>query len=229
MSREFARRLAQQAIERGSPLEWFEELYEAALKEGIDRIPWADSRPNPNLVEWLDRNGTTGCGRRALVVGCGLGDDAEELARRDFAVSAFDVSKSAIAIVARRFPNTSVKYLVGDLFSPPSAWQAAFAFVLEAYTLQVIPPAMRGNAARCLASFVAPGGQLLLIARARDEWERLGTIPWPVSRPELSILLECGLDEALFEDYVDGETPPVRRFRALYRSRQCRESAASGA
>ena len=227
MSRKFARHLARRAVARGRPLEWFEELYQAALAEGIDRIPWADSRPNASLVEWLDRDGTAGAGRRALVVGCGLGDDAEELVRRNFAVTAFDVSRSAIALATRRFPETSVKYSVGDLFAPPREWEAAFAFVFEAYTLQVIPTSMRAQAIQQLASFVAPEGQLLLIARARDESDSLTEIPWPVSRAELSILLNSGLDEVDFEDYVDCETPPVRRFRALYRSRRIGHSAES--
>lgn len=225
MGREYARRLARMAVEEGRPLEWFEELYQAALAEGIDKVPWAESEPNPNLVGWLDREGTNGSGEPALVVGCGLGDDAEELARRNFAVTAFDISESAIALGARRFPKTSVKYLVADLFSPPSAWRGAFDFVFEAYTLQVLPPPMRAEAARRLASFLVPGGRLLAIARAREDGEDLGEIPWPLSRRELSLLLECGLEEALFEDYVDGEEPPVRRFRALYRSRPPRPHA----
>lgn len=43
-------------------------------------IPWAQQDGNLLLVEWLARNHCDGAGKRALVVGCGLGDDAEVLA-----------------------------------------------------------------------------------------------------------------------------------------------------
>ena len=39
---------------------------------------------NPNLTQWLNEKQIVGNGQSALVVGCGLGDDAEELARRGF-------------------------------------------------------------------------------------------------------------------------------------------------
>jgi hypothetical protein len=39
---------------------------------------------HPALVSWLDRQPSAG-GATALVVGCGVGDDAEELVRRGIA------------------------------------------------------------------------------------------------------------------------------------------------
>lgn len=57
----------------------------------------------PSLVHWLVKN--LGEGLSAVVVGCGLGDDAEALAAAGFAVTAFDVSGSAIAWAKERFPN----------------------------------------------------------------------------------------------------------------------------
>jgi hypothetical protein len=62
-------------------LDWFEVLYHEAAA-GSAAIPWADLRPSPNIVAWLDRRREIGDGQRALVVGCGYGDDAEELARQ---------------------------------------------------------------------------------------------------------------------------------------------------
>ena len=219
MGRNLAKRLAQEAIQQDRPLEWFEELYSQATDSGSSLIPWADARPNPNLVEWLDREGTEAKGRSALVVGCGLGDDAEELGRRGFAVTAFDISKSAVAMACRRFPDSPVEYSVANLLSPPPGFSGKFDFVQETYTLQVMPRAMRPAAIERIASFVAPGGTLLVIARARDDSEGLGDMPWPLSRAELSYVLECGLEQSSFEDYFDSEMPPVRRFRATYRCR----------
>ncbi len=215
--RQTARRLAQSAVERGEPLAWFEELYSRADSADVSVVPWADLEPNPNLVQWLDREALEGAGRRALVVGCGLGDDAEELDRRGFAVTAFDISASAIELAMRRFPSTRVAYQADDLFHPPAAWSGGYDLVHEAYTLQVLPVELRPAAMRRLAAFVAEGGTLLVIARAREAGEPLDQMPWPVAQAELSLLGRCGLEEHSFEDYLDAEKPPVRRFRARYR------------
>lgn len=209
-----ARELANRHIEAGDPLGWFEELYSQA-GEDSSIIPWADLKPNPNLVDWLDRNGSMITGP-VLKIGSGLGDDAEEMARRRFQTTAFDISHSAVSRAKARFPGSSVSYFVSDLFSAPKEWQGKFSFVLESYTLQVLPPYLRADAVRCVASFLAPGGILLVIARGREPEEPEGKMPWPLTRQELSLFQAQGLSRLSFEDYVDGEEPPVRRFRASY-------------
>ena len=42
-------------------------------------------------------------------------------------------------------------------------------------------------------------------------------MPWPLTRAELEDVPT--LHTLLFEDYLDGESPPVRRFRVLYEKR----------
>jgi SAM-dependent methyltransferase len=210
------RELAARALEAGDPLAWFEELYAGADGDRA-AVPWADGVPNPLLVEWLDRERVSGDGRAALKVGCGLGDDAEELARRGFAVTAFDVAPTAVAWCRERFPGSAVRYLVRDLFDLPPAWEDRFALVLEANTLQVFPSELRASAMARIAACVAPGGTLLAIARAREPEEPTGPIPWPLVRDELRGFEEAGLVRVEFEDLVDAEDPPVRRFRATYR------------
>lgn len=196
---------------------WFEELYAQVESSGLTVVPWADLEPNPNLLAWLDREQVDGAGKSALVVGCGLGDDAEELSRRGFQVTAFDVSGSAIAIVAKRFPDSAVEYLAADLFQPPTDWTGKYDLVHEAYTLQVLPCTLRQTALGQLARLVAPNGNLLLIARARDDAEDPGELPWPLTRAELDAVTGFGLESVAIEDYFDDEVPPVRRFRAVYR------------
>ena len=213
MIRARARHLANSAGNRG--IAWFEDLYSEAESEGLSLIPWADLEPNPNLVEWLERERIDGQRKRALKVGCGLGDDAEELSRRGFSVVAFDVSKTAVSMAKRRFPESTVSYEVADLFKE-SDWAGGFDLVLESYTLQVLPPGPRPEAMTRIASFVAPGGRLLLITRGRESGDDPGQMPWPLMRSELGCFRECGLGESRFEDYVDDEDPPVRRFRVEY-------------
>ena len=214
--RAFARELAAESISRGKPLEWFETLYRLAESEE-SVIPWADMTVNPNLTTWLERNRIEGTERKALIVGCGLGDDAEALASLGFQLTAFDISPTCIEWCQRRFPNSPVEYSVADLFSPPSSWQRGFDFVFEAYTLQVLPDDLRSRAIRHIAGFVATEGTLLVIARGRSEGDNPGMMPWPLMRSELAEVSSCGLKEANFEDYVDTEDPPVRRFRIEYR------------
>ena len=79
--------MARSHLAKGDPTGWFEPLYQAA--EGDEsQIPWADMRPNPFLAEWLAANAHLS--GRALVIGCGLGDDAEAVALPQPDVEAVD-------------------------------------------------------------------------------------------------------------------------------------------
>jgi hypothetical protein len=211
-----ARELAGQYVGSGDASGWFEPLYAEA---GGDphTIPWADLRPNPNLASWLDAQRPRRSGCPALVVGCGLGDDAELLAGSGFRVTAFDISATAITWCKRRFPGSNVAYEMRDLFRPPRAWHRAFDLVVEAYTLQVLPVAVRPPAMRQIAEWVSADGVLLVISRGREPHEPEGQMPWPLTRKELAVFEDAGLMSGRFEDYMDDEKPPVRRFRVSYR------------
>jgi SAM-dependent methyltransferase len=214
-NRDEVRRLATESIARGDATGWFEELYQRA-GGSWDRIPWADLAPNPYLIEWLATGEADDCGRACLVVGCGLGDDAEALAARGFDVVAFDVSATAIEGCRARFPKSRVEYVVADALAPPAEWTGRFGLVFESYTLQVLPPPARRLATAALASLVAPGGLLLVLCRARERDEPAGQLPWPLTRDELYAFRDHGLRERGFESFFDREDPPVRRFRGLY-------------
>ena len=155
--------------------------------------------------------------KRSLVVGCGLGQDAEELARRGGRVVAFDISPTAIEWAGKRHPSSTVDYRCADLFSPPGDFHRAFDFVFEAYTVQALPPEVRERAAKAVTSFVAPGGELLVVCRARDEAEDPGTMPWPLTERELHYFERGGLSLIALEDYVESDQGEMtRRFRALF-------------
>jgi len=211
-----ARALAEEALRRGDAVGWFETLYREVDKDWA-RIPWADLTPNPHVAEWLAADAGDRSARTALVVGCGLGDDAEAVAARGYRVVAFDVASTAIEGCRRRYPETRVEYRVADLFDPPSDWAGGFDLVVEVNTLQVLPDARRVQAMGRLADFVAPGGTLLVVARGREENDDPGRMPWPLTRRELRAFAGAGLEEERFEDFLDDETPPVRRFRATWR------------
>jgi SAM-dependent methyltransferase len=213
--RPLVRQLAQQSWDQNDPTGWFETLYANAQGDPA-AIPWADLAPNPNLVQWLQQSPRP-AGTRALIVGCGLGDDAELLTELGWTVTAFDVSSSAIAWCQSRFDRSDTTYQIADLLDLPADWQAQFDFVVEAYTLQALPAEVRAQAIPCVAACVAPGGTLLVIARGRDEADPVGLLPFPLTRSELQAFCQSGLTLAQFEDYIEPETPPARRFRVEYR------------
>jgi SAM-dependent methyltransferase len=221
-----ARTLAHEFIARGDAVGWFERLYaEAGRGEAV--VPWADLAPNPHVVEWLEREAPAP--GRALDVGSGLGDTAEDLARRGFEVVAFDVSATAIAEARRRFPASRVEHRVADLLRLPADFDGAFALVVECYTLQVLPESARPAAIAALRRALAPGGRLLVIARGREPGEPAGEMPWPLTRAELESIATPGIALVSFEDFLDREDPPVRRFRAVFERREDRAREPSAA
>jgi 2-polyprenyl-3-methyl-5-hydroxy-6-metoxy-1,4-benzoquinol methylase len=208
-----ARQLAKDSVAAGDPTGWFEQLYKES-EDGATVVPWADMRPNPNLTTWWDsRPDVTLGGRTALVVGCGFGDDAEQLAAWGAAVTAFDIAPTAIVTARRRFPETKVGYQTADLLNPPASCTRRFDFVFESYTLQALPSGVRAQAIERVASFVASKGHLLIVARGRDREDPEGEMPWSLLKEELAAFEHLGLELARWEDYLDDTT---RRFRVLY-------------
>jgi 2-polyprenyl-3-methyl-5-hydroxy-6-metoxy-1,4-benzoquinol methylase len=159
-------------------------------------------------------------GKSALVTGCGLGDDAEQLAKWGFRTTAFDISESAIRASRKRFPSSIVEYHAANLLEPPAHWSGQFDFVFEANTLQVLPAPLRPQATKNIAGFLRPGGHLLVIARHREPSEPAGEMPWPLTRAEISAFTGHGLEEVMFDILPDVEEPDVRRFRVLFQMRQ---------
>jgi hypothetical protein len=176
------RRIAAQSSD-ADPTGWFETLY-AVARGGGAAIPWDRGAPNPLLVGWTHEHRLDGHGLLALVVGSGLGADAEHLASLGFTTTAFDVSESAAATARERFPESRVEYVVADLLDPPAGWTQAFDFVLESLTVQSLPPSFHAAAMANVAGFVGTGGTLLVVAGARVDGPGDGP-PWPLTPEEI--------------------------------------------
>lgn len=200
----------------------FEGVYREAAGE-MSRVRWADGRPNPLLVSWLNAEapGLVRPGCRTVVVGCGLGDDVVELTDRGYDVTGFDIAPTAVEWARRRFPAHASDFVTADLLDLPSRLRRRFDLVVEIYTLQSLDPALREDAARAVAGLSCPRGTVLTIARARDESEPLEDAvgpPWPLTTHELTALMDgAGLRPLKpVERRPDSETPPVMRLRGVF-------------
>ena len=181
---------------------WFEQLYRGA-RAGEADVPWARHAPRELLVEWAREREVTGAGRRALVVGGGLGDDAEFLAGLGFDTIAFDVAPSAVAMARERFPHSAVEYLTADVLDPPAAWRGAFDLVLESLTVQSLPPRLHAAATTSVTRFVAAGGTLLVLSVVGEEGVDPGGPPWPLTRAEIDAFASDGLSVVRLERLPD--------------------------
>jgi SAM-dependent methyltransferase len=218
----YVHRLAAESLASDDPTGWFERLYSAA-DEGAAVVPWDRGAPHPLLLDWArarhrgpDARDPTG--RRALVVGCGLGADAEYVAGLGYRTTAFDVSPSAVAGARRRFPASAVAYRTADLLDPPAGWAGGFDLVVESYTVQSLPPALHPDAIARLADLVGAGGTLLLVAMGRAERDDdIPGPPWPLTPGEVAGFTAAGLVTVAFDDLPHPERAGVRRWRYEFR------------
>ena len=202
--------------ERGDPSGWCDQVYRDAGGD-VSAVFWADLVPNPYLLAWLQEHPVTGAQRRAITVGCGVGDDAEALAACGYAVTAFDISPAAIALCRQRYPHSRVNYVVADLFDYPHEWTQGFDLVFECNTIQVLPGDYRVRALNAIATMVAPDGDALISCRSRNSGEKQDAFPLPLDRPEIDGFVRAGLREVSFVLYDDEQVPPVEHFFACYR------------
>jgi SAM-dependent methyltransferase len=198
------------------PTAWFERLYSAAAN-GEAAVPWDRGWPHPLLADWVERRAPDGLGRRALVVGAGLGADAELVASRGFHTVAFDVSPTAVRMARERFRKSAVDYEVANLLDPPGDWRRAFELVVESITVQSLPRSARAQATAAVGDFVTAGGMLLVIARALGESEdpEAGP-PWPLTRADVEAFATGDLEERLIEAIPIPDEPDAHRWRAEF-------------
>ena len=200
-------------------VDYFESVYAEAGGDR-SRIPWASRHPSTAMVNWLNAVAPSlvRCGARVAVVGCGLGDDAREVIRRGYEVTAFDWSPTAVEWARGLDPTHSESYTQADLFKPPSRWGHRFDLVVEINNLQYVTPAAQVNTVKALAKFVAPHGHLLVVCRGADEPAAHDDgPPWPLTERQL---VEAASEAGLVADqsvccFTDDED--VRRLRGLFR------------
>jgi pimeloyl-ACP methyl ester carboxylesterase/SAM-dependent methyltransferase len=217
-------RLAARSLAAGDATGWFDSLYRAGA-DGEVPMPWDRTFPHPLLTEWAGARRLTGGGRRAVVVGCGLGADAEYVARHGYETVGFDVADTAIRLARARVPGSPVRYVTADLLDLPADWRRAFDLVVEIITVQALPDPPRRQAIVNVGRLVAPGGTLLVVAAADadhddddDSPAETGKgPPWPLRRDEIDAFAGDGLTLVRVERVADPRFPDDRRWRAEFR------------
>ena len=186
---------------------WFDGLYQEN-RESQEKIPWAKQAVNPLLQSYLDEvlehKGS------ALVIGCGLGDDARALELAGYEVTAIDVSQTALELAKERFPNSKIVFKEQDIFE----YEEQFDFVFEAFTIQSLPVEFREKMVEAVANRVSENGKLLLVAHQREH--DFDAPPWPLTLEEVKSFEKHGLEELSREIHREASAIAGTRFRVLY-------------
>lgn len=213
------------SIQENRPTNWFEPLYAESNTNG-EGVPWANMETHPSFASWLNQHPLEGDGKLALVVGCGMGDDAIELESLGFQVTAFDVSETAIKLCKERFPLSKVNFLHADLLTNQSQWRRKFDFVLEIYTVQALPPKYEKGLIQSISGFVAVEGRILVIAEVGHEERSFENgPPWVLTPKHIDSFESCGL--TVVDKYIEKASSSdnatstyVTTFRKLPNDRQ---------
>ncbi|NVJ54034.1 MAG: class I SAM-dependent methyltransferase [Campylobacteraceae bacterium] len=203
--------------ENDNPTGWFDKIYQSANGD-YKEVFWADLEPSPYLISWLKEDKITKENKTAIVIGCGVGDDAEALSEFGFEVIAFDISPTAIELCKKRFPNSKVNYTVEDLFDYPKDWFESFDVVYECNTIQVLPNLYRKKAREAMSNLIAKNGYILVSCRSRKEGTMLDVIPMPLAKSEMDEFVNLdNLKEISFLAYDDTQEPPVPHYFGIYK------------
>jgi len=192
--------------------EWFEDFYKQN-KNTHENIPWARQDVNPLLQTYLDvKKDHKG---KALVIGCGLGDDAFALINAGYNTLAIDISQTALDIAQKRFEGAGINFEKQDIFDMPTKYFEHFDFVFEALTIQSLPREFRSKMIKAVADSVAKEGEILVVAHKKQLGD--GGPPWPLTQVEIDQFKEHQLKEVSFELITEESNISNTRFRILYK------------
>ena len=192
---------------------WFDDYYKEADKK-IDTIAWAKGEVNPFLNEYL--TSFEGTPSKAIVVGCGLGDDAFALYAAGFDVTAIDISPEAIKWAKERFDGAEIDFIVADLFDLPESLLGQFDFVFEAFTIQSLPLSLRDRVITAITSLMTPDAKVLAVCNAKLDHEKFDGPPWPLTFNELRLFTMKECRELEFSIYENDSALSTLKVRAIF-------------
>ena len=191
---------------------WFDDLYKKHENEHHN-IPWARQEVNPLLKTYLDED--LEHKGKALVIGCGLGDDAYALSNAGYDVLAIDVSQTALDLAQTRFKDSAILFEKQDIFDMQDKYFEYFDFVFEAFTIQSLPVEFREKMISSVVDTVSPNGSLLVVAH-KHEIDRQGP-PWPLKIEDIKLFRIHGMEELSHEIVKEDSHISSLKFRVLYK------------
>lgn len=173
--------------------EW-EDLYKQTRPE---ELPWFTTSLDDDFERALATFRITPRGGPVLDLGTGPGTAAIELARRGFAVTALDVSPSAIRMARRRAGDLGVRieWVAADFFQ--RFWDARFQLVYDRGLYHTLPPLQRHQYPDRVAHWLKPHGFLIVKTFSTDEPGEWG--PFRIGRDELETNIGGRLDLVALE------------------------------
>ncbi len=205
--------LVEEHLAAGRPTGWFEPVYAGSQRDAAV-VPWGGDVAHPYVLDWLDAPVVAPPGRRAVVVGCGLGGDAAALHAAGYDVVAFDVAPTAVDWARDRLPG-DVDVQIADLLDLPERLLGAFDLVVEVRTVQSLPGVVRDAAMHAVASLAAPDGVVVVVTLLATSARAAAGVqgpPWPQAPSELAAYLAGGLRRVALEhpDPDDADAVDVR-------------------
>lgn len=174
---------------------------------------WDKGRPAPALRKYLESHQVRG---RALVPGCGRGHEVALAMEHGLNATGLDLAPTAIAQARALYPQLAERFVVGDVFDPPTEFRGAFDVVLEHTCLAGLPPVIRADYRRGIDLMLRPGGLVIgiwFINPALDPGEK--GPPFGISEQELTALFADGY--TILDDYVPDVAFPNREGRERLR------------
>ena len=181
------RALAEQHLSAGRPYGWFEPAYVAAVAGG-QRLPWQESAAHPWLAAWLERPVHVPPGPRALVVGCGVGEDVTPLLARGYQVTALDIAPARFVL-----PTGGDALLLGVL-----GVLGTVAHLLMTWSLRFAP-----------ASTLAPMQYLEIPFATLFGWLLFRDLPDGMAAAGIVVTVTSGLYIVLRERATPAPAPPA--------------------
>jgi len=201
-----------------SPLFW-------ADRWRTGKTGWDLGGPHPGLaalVEEAQSHGSLPAGSRILEPGCGRAHGGAALARQGFRVTAFDVTREAIAAARTLYEGVpGLELVVQDALLPVPEWRAGFQGIYDRAMLCALPGALRQSYVRACFDHLEPGGLLLTIPFTEVKISAAEGPPFAVPMAALAELLLPGFSLIHAQEIVvpGDETKVAKETLCLWRRR----------